>query len=560
MLDTDLPFTPPSPGCWELEATHLSRPITRWGTAVFPDAFSSGFRYSTSRYGLLLDYLEPAIINGFEYVCARPVGAPKSAKSHPPRLIFKLLTWLHPEIRRRIRRSALVFEQKLWRDDLAEWDRELKPAIARENEAMQRVDPRRLDDAALAQHLERCRDLVHRGVFRHHALNIPACLPLGDFLVHAARWTGLSVSDLLPLFRGSSRVSRGAADELDQLVVQLRKDEGLLTLLAGSEPAAILEALTTAPGEAGAAARRYVDKVGVRVATGYDVADLTLSEMPELLLETIRSAATASAELEHSTAALDAQIRQLVPSEHRTFFDELLVEARATYRLRDERGYLNDAWSTGIARHALLAAGERLAVRGQIEEPLHALDLTPDELQSLLSGGSGPDPAEVARFAAYRTTKTVKDAPPLLGFPPSPPPPAEWLPAPAARAARAIDLVLGEMFAARKVEEKGEVSGFGASPGVYEGVARLVLDPKDMGRVGRGEILVTRATSPSYNALLPLISGVVTDRGGTLSHAALVAREYGLPAVVGCGNASVSIPDGARIRIDGTRGTVEILR
>ena len=102
------------------------------------------------------------------------------------------------------------------------------------------------------------------------------------------------------------------------------------------------------------------------------------------------------------------------------------------------------------------------------------------------------------------------------------------------------------------------MSGFAASPGQVTGIARLVLDPADMARVRKGDLLITRATSPSYNALLPLIGGVVTDRGGTLSHAAVVAREYGIPAVVGTGNATELIKDGARVRIDGGTGTVEL--
>jgi pyruvate,water dikinase len=80
-----------------------------------------------------------------------------------------------------------------------------------------------------------------------------------------------------------------------------------------------------------------------------------------------------------------------------------------------------------------------------------------------------------------------------------------------------------------------------------------------MARVRQGDVLITRSTAPSYNALLPLLSGIVTDRGGTLSHAAVVAREYGIPAVVGCGNATELIRDGQRVRLDGARGTVEVL-
>jgi len=125
---------------------------------------------------------------------------------------------------------------------------------------------------------------------------------------------------------------------------------------------------------------------------------------------------------------------------------------------------------------------------------------------------------------------------------------------------RAIEIVMGEMFAVRdKQASAAKISGHAASPGEIVGVARLVLDPQDMARVRKGDVLITRSTAPSYNALLPLLSGIVTDRGGTLSHAAVVAREYGIPAVVGTGNATELIRDGVRVRVDGARGTVEVL-
>jgi pyruvate,water dikinase len=121
-------------------------------------------------------------------------------------------------------------------------------------------------------------------------------------------------------------------------------------------------------------------------------------------------------------------------------------------------------------------------------------------------------------------------------------------------------MVMNEMFSSHgKQKREATITGFAASPGQVTGVARLVLDPRDMARVRKGDVLITRATSPAYNALLPLIGGVVTDRGGTLSHAAVVAREYGIPAVVGCGNATELIRDGARVRIDGARGTIEVV-
>jgi rifampicin phosphotransferase len=554
-------FTPPGPGVWERESVHTMRPISRAHAAIFPDAVNAGFRWGMKRYGFLLEGMEFQVVNRYLYTCLRPVGAPKGAKGPPPKLILKLMLLLHPEMRRRVRRIREVWATKAWREDVARWDNEWKPQIFRENTELQRVDVAALDRDAFISHLERCYDAASRSVYRHHSLNGTALLPLGDFLVHVKAWTGLPPCEVLPLFRGSSRVSQGAAAELDALVTAMQISPDAMLLLAGSDPAAVLEALTARTDAVGKTARDYVDSAGIRIATGYDFADVSLAEMPELLVGNIRSAVTGgSGTTENDVARREAALRDLVPPEHRQQFDELLVEARYTYRIRDERAYLNDAWACGIARKAILEAGRRLVAAGKLHQADHAVELTPSEIVSMLRGGNDRTADEAAADVLYRTSHTIHDAPEHLGGTPAGPPPPEWLPPDAARAERAIGIVLGEMFVTRATQ-KGDVtvSGFAASPGEIVGTARLVLDPHDMGRIQKGDVLITRATAPSYNALLPLLSGIVTDRGGTLSHAAVVAREYGIPAVVGCGNATELIKDGMRVRVNGATGAVEIL-
>jgi len=103
------------------------------------------------------------------------------------------------------------------------------------------------------------------------------------------------------------------------------------------------------------------------------------------------------------------------------------------------------------------------------------------------------------------------------------------------------------------------LGGHGVSGGRYAGRARIVRSAADFEKIESGDVLVTRITSSGYNVLLPLLGAVVTDRGGALSHTAIVAREFGIPAVVGTEDATARIPDGVRIVVDGDQGVVEIL-
>ena len=107
--------------------------------------------------------------------------------------------------------------------------------------------------------------------------------------------------------------------------------------------------------------------------------------------------------------------------------------------------------------------------------------------------------------------------------------------------------------------QQDTLTGLPGSPGVAEGVARVVRSPEDIGEIREGEILVASSTSTSWTPVFSKISGAVLDTGGIMCHAAIVAREYGLPAVLGTGTATKRIRTGDRVRIDADAGIVTLL-
>ncbi len=145
-------FTAPGPGVWEYEAVHMPRPISPWMAASIGEASAAGFAFSAKFCGALVSHLALGVVHGFAFSKIVPVGAPEGAKGPPPKLIFQLLTRLHPEIRRRIRRSVEVFEKKLWREELKRWDDEVKPRARARQAALQSLEPSTLDDAGLTAH------------------------------------------------------------------------------------------------------------------------------------------------------------------------------------------------------------------------------------------------------------------------------------------------------------------------------------------------------------------------------------------------------------------------
>jgi len=300
--------------------------------------------------------------------------------------------------------------------------------------------------------------------------------------------------------------------------------------------------------------------VGYRLLDGFDISGRYALELPDALLRAIRAAVAERRTEASDVEARIAEVRAKVPEEHRAQFDELLEEARAMYRIRDERGVFSDIWASGILRRAVVAGGRRLADRGRIHDPEHFVDAGFDEMRALLSGTNGPSADELAERFRWRSSHTAKDAPQHIGDPPMPPPDPSGLPPAATRVMRATGIVIGAMFGSSEAEhEEHLLRGLAASRGVYEGPARRVAGPTEFDRIVQGDVLVTESTTEAFNILLPLLGAIVTDSGGLLSHSAIVAREYGIPGVVGTREATERIADGARVRVDGDAGEVTVL-
>ena len=540
---SELEFHPPGPGSWELDAVHFPRPVTRYWSEMHPGALKRGFREFTSYYGMLLDSLEYGYVNGFAYHAPRPV-APEQA----------------PE---RFQRAEEVFAKKLWRDQLREWDETFKPASIRMHCELQAVDPDRLSDAELVGYIDRCHEHHREMIYQHMRHTGAAMVAIGDLLAHAGDWTGVPHAELLGMMRGAAPVSAGVSGELGRMVSAVKADPVAQEILnSDADPGETLERLRSLDSEAGRAVSAYLDLTGYRLLDGFDISGRYALEMPDALLRAIRAQVDGTGEAAAAAGVEGkiAEIRGKVPPEHREEFDGMVEEARLMYRIRDERGVYSDIWAAGIMRRAAIAAGRRLAAKGRIHDPEHFVDASFDEMRALVGGTGGPSAAELAGRYEWRTTHDAKEAPMHLGPPAPPPPDPSGLPPAEARMMRAAGITIDSMFApSEKAHGEDTLRGLAASGGVYEGPVRRVAGPTEFDRIVEGDVLLTESTSEAFNILLPLLGAIVTDSGGLLSHSAIVAREYGIPGVVGTRDATDRIPDGAWVRVDGDAGEVTVL-
>jgi rifampicin phosphotransferase len=223
---------------------------------------------------------------------------------------------------------------------------------------------------------------------------------------------------------------------------------------------------------------------------------------------------------------------------------EILPTARAAYALKESHVYHIDYPGLLATREILRGFGRRLTAEGLLASADDVWMLTRAELREALTSDLTLGPVVEERRAELERGR-VEGPRPYLGDPPT---------------ETERHAAVEKFYGTGGVEAAGRtLRGSAASPGSAVGIARVVAGPGDFGKVRAGDVLVATTTTPAWTPLFPSLGALVTETGGILSHAAIVAREYGLPAVVGVAGATGSVSDGARLRVDGTSGVVEIL-
>ncbi|HET7737724.1 MAG TPA: PEP-utilizing enzyme, partial [Tepidiformaceae bacterium] len=236
------------------------------------------------------------------------------------------------------------------------------------------------------------------------------------------------------------------------------------------------------------------------------------------------------------------------PAPVRDQFELLLAAGAAASRVQEDHNFWIDQRSLHEVRQLCLEYGRRLVNGGMLREPHEVLLLTMDEAQELLRSG-GDANQMVAERRAEMAYWSMITPPPMIGMDYGPPPDNP--------VTRAISRFFGPPPQA--AETPGDLQGNAGSPGTARGIARVVMSIAESSRLHHGEILVAPTTAPPWTPLFATAAAVVTDTGGVLSHCAIVAREYGIPAAVGVPGATSIIKDGMTIEVDGSRGTVRIL-
>ena len=264
-------------------------------------------------------------------------------------------------------------------------------------------------------------------------------------------------------------------------------------------------------------------------------------------------------------ALIDGYRELLETDADREAYDQMITLACRVFPYVEGHKFYCEHWYTNLFFNKIREFGALLAEHGFFPAAEDVFHLSHYELEAAIidlmtSWSNGSPPRGPRRFTALVAERKAAiavwaemETPPALG------PVPDIIDDPAIVMLWGITRENLDSWLSAGEADPNELRGFAASSGVVEGTARVVKTVQEIGRLQQGDILICRVTNPTWAPIFQKISAAVSDIGGSMSHAAIVAREYGLPAVVGTGDATVRIRDGQRIRVDGARGIVTIL-
>jgi phosphohistidine swiveling domain-containing protein len=256
--------------------------------------------------------------------------------------------------------------------------------------------------------------------------------------------------------------------------------------------------------------------------------------------------------------AAEKEVISKVPQEQRGWFQQLMKLAQKSGIFSEEHDHYLDLYTHAMMRRSALGLGRRFVKAGALDDAEDIFFLIPDEVRR---AGINPDQFNMRyivnrRKAEWQEWQKTPNPPALLkeGF---------GMDQAMGVLVQSMDpialkVVVGSMPQVRP-ELKADLYGICGSPGVAEGTARVILTEDELHLVKQGDILVAATTSPSWTPVFSMIKGVIVDRGASLSHAAIVGREYGIPVVMNVFEGTTKIKTGQRIKVDANLGVVFIL-
>ncbi len=528
---------------WETDRMHFPEQVTPM-MDEWINAYNEGF-HRASQSSQLTIRAQYRRINTYVYLAVVPMVPPEEMEARGKRSEKKLNTDMG----------------RLWEW----WETELLPEIKEHLAYWENFDLRGVSMPILIAHLEDTQVRLTRLLHIHFLLARPYLLApsLFDELYQDLFGEG-SALDAYRLLQGFSNKTVEGDQALWELSRKALTSSQVRGVLEQNEPAQIPAAL-----ERSAEGRAFLNELGAYLEEYGQRSDVfgelsnpnwienpvtPIKNLQDFLIQPDRDLSDEITTLAAEREQLIAKTRDCLKGYPRPVveqFEFLLKAAQAATIIQEDHNHWIDQRAVYKVRRVLLEFGRRFAEAGVIEQSNDVFFLTPEELRVTATDLSQGDRR---RLVAQRKSKMDNfraiQPPPALGTLPSGPPPDD----PLGRA-------LGKFFGTppQPSTESNVLQGSACSSGKVRGTAKVVLSLAEAGKLQPGDIMVAPATMPAWTPLFASIAAVVTDVSGILSHAAIVAREYKIPAVLGTGTATSVIQDGQILEVDGDARMVRIV-
>ncbi len=549
---------PLAEGFWQKDEMHYPLPLTPFGASVYLPAQVQAFGPLIEQFGFLFEGADLRSRGGEVYMRMLPIGGKDRAA--PPWWVVWLASRLVPTIRRRARAAEEALRTDAAGRLIERWNDGWRDEFRREAAALGGRDLAALSDDELLAHLDAVEGLMSRGQQAHMLLWGAYVLPLYELSQVCEELLGWSAAETLALVSGTSPASSEPGRALDELTAAIAESAAARDVVS-TGGADVLERLRDAAPAAASAFESYLEQHGRRTLS-YDPGDVTLAERPELLTALVRDRLSGGTTVREAGAAREEALGRAraalaeATEEERARFERALAAAERAYPSREENVIWTDNVPSGLLRYTAVEIGRRLAERGAIARAEEAVFLEEKELRGALRGRPRDVRDLVAQRRAERAWVIAHPGPPSYGKAPSPPD-LRGLP-PAVRHIASAVLYFLELSQPAAEAQDGAIAGVAGSPGLHTGPARVIHEESEFSLLRPGDVLVCPITSPAWSLLFAQAGAVVTDGGGVLAHAAVIAREHAIPAVLATGDATRRLRDGEIVTVDGTAGLVRV--
>ena len=528
-------------GYWALDKMHAPRPITPLSFDLVVRTLAEGFTKAQAEYDCPI-MVSTKEINHFFYVAFHPI--PDEAE------IQRRMVNYHEKLAAKV---PLIGKT---------WEEEWKPAVIAQNIPLKTADWSVLSDAELMAKLDELTQLMRDQWWIHGHINFvllssSAFCDLYDKVVQPDEPT-----ESYRTLQGHHTRSVDAARGLWALSRTVVASPVLTALFESTEESELLGALDET--EEGRDFRRQLDEFlfefGWRSDAVYDLADVPWREDPSIPLASIKAmigldeSEDPENQYQHNVATrqqLMADLREKLADDPDTLakFDELYEAAQYSFPLTEDHAFYIDQLYISVFRRFVLAVGDRLVAKGVIDAADDVHFLYRDEVVDALTNGGDRRESVAERRASFQRACAVSPPTELGTLPPPPDVPDPFM-----------DALVYRLLGIVPPEENTDpnvIKAVAGSPGSYTGSARVCRSlSQAIDDLEEGEVMVCEMTLPPWVPLFSIAGAVVSDVGGVLSHSAIVAREYGVPAVVGSNIGTTVIKTGQVITVDGNKGVV----